>query len=73
LVPKKIENLLVAGRCFSADFEAMKILRLIPPCMAMGQAAGTAAALAISGDVAPGAVKTAELRNKLKEQEVVLE
>lgn len=47
LVPLQIENLLVAGRCLSADFSAQGAVRIIPNCYAMGQAAGTAAALAV--------------------------
>ena len=47
LVPVKIDGLLVAGRCLSADSTAAGAVRVMPPCMAMGQAAGTAAALSI--------------------------
>ena len=47
LVPLKVENLLVAGRCLSATSEAAGAVRVMPPVMAMGQAAGTAAALCI--------------------------
>lgn len=47
LVPKEIEQLLVAGRHYSATPEAQKMSREIPPCMAMGQAVGVAAALAV--------------------------
>ena len=53
LVPKGLDNLVVAGRCISASQDAMVQLRLIPPCFATGQAAGTAAALALSHRVAP--------------------
>ncbi|MGE3726696.1 MAG: FAD-dependent oxidoreductase [Candidatus Sericytochromatia bacterium] len=51
LVPLQIENLLVAGRCLSADFSAQGAVRIIPNCYAMGQAAGTAAALAVQQNV----------------------
>lgn len=47
LVPVKIDGLLVAGRCLSADSTAAGAVRVMPPCMAMGQAAGTAAALSV--------------------------
>jgi hypothetical protein len=47
LVPVGVEQLLVAGRCLSADSTAAGAVRVMPPCMGMGQAAGTAAALAI--------------------------
>lgn len=53
LVPKNIDNLLVAGRCISAQQDAMVQLRLIPPCVVTGQAVGTAAALALKEHVTP--------------------
>jgi hypothetical protein len=45
LIPKDIDNLLVVGRCISATFEAQSGTRGMGPCIATGQAAGTAAAL----------------------------
>lgn len=45
LIPQTVENLLVAGRCFSATHDAHASVRSMAQCMAMGQAAGTAAAL----------------------------
>jgi glycine/D-amino acid oxidase-like deaminating enzyme len=45
LVPLKVENLLVAGRCFSATHDAHASVRSMGQCMAMGQAAGAAAAM----------------------------
>ncbi len=47
LVPKKLHNVLVAGRCASADREAHGSMRVMGSCMSMGQAIGTAAALYI--------------------------
>jgi len=47
LVPRRLEGLLAAGRCFSSDSFANDLLNLIPFCVAMGEAAGTAAALAV--------------------------
>jgi len=46
LIPKGVRNLLVAGRCLSSDRLANSALRVQASCMAMGQAAGAAAALA---------------------------
>ena len=43
LIARDIENLLVAGKCFSATHEAIASSRVIPICMAEGQAAGQAA------------------------------
>lgn len=45
LIPRGLANVLVAGRCFSSTREANGSARVMGPCMAMGQAAGTAAAL----------------------------
>ena len=47
LLAKRVENLLVAGRCFSASHDAHASVRSMAQCMAMGEAAGTAAAMAI--------------------------
>ena len=46
LVPKEIDNMLVAGRCLSADHEAHSAVRIMPICACLGQAAGTAIAQA---------------------------
>ena len=51
LLPKQVDNLLVAGRHYSATSQAQKMSREIPPCMAMGEAAGVAAALALDAGV----------------------
>lgn len=51
MVPKNVDGLLVAGRHYSAEPAAQKISREIPPCMAMGEAAGTAAAIALDSGV----------------------
>ena len=48
LVARDVEGLLMAGKCLSATHEAVASTRVIPICMAQGQAAGTAAALAVS-------------------------
>jgi FAD dependent oxidoreductase len=47
LLPKGVDGLLVAGRHYSSTPSAQKASREIPPCMAMGEAAGLAAALAL--------------------------
>jgi hypothetical protein len=43
---REVDNLLVAGRCISADHDALASTRVMAPSLAVGQAAGTAAALA---------------------------
>ncbi|MEW6666984.1 MAG: FAD-dependent oxidoreductase [Thermodesulfobacteriota bacterium] len=72
LLPRNVDRLLVAGRCFSSDLVANDIMNLIPPCVAMGEAAGTAAALAVKHEVSPRAVHYPELRENLISHGVVL-
>jgi ribulose 1,5-bisphosphate synthetase/thiazole synthase len=72
LVPSKMENLLAAGRCVSADFEIADTLRLIPVCWVTGQAAGIAAALSIQNKCRPRDVDVAKLQNALRQQGVFL-
>jgi hypothetical protein len=72
LLPQGVDSLLVAGRCISADEEAMGQLRLIPVCSATGEAAGTAAALAVREGVTPGKLDIAHLQKVLTGQGVDL-
>ncbi|MBN1190192.1 MAG: FAD-dependent oxidoreductase [Dehalococcoidales bacterium] len=72
LVPVRVEGLLVAGRSFSSLVNANNMLNLIPHCIAMGQAAGTAAALALSRGTSLRKVDYRELQRRLKEQGVPL-
>jgi FAD-dependent oxidoreductase family protein len=58
LVVRDAINVLVAGRCFSATHDAHAAVRSMAQCMAMGQAAGTAAAMAATSDQWEGAVRT---------------
>jgi FAD dependent oxidoreductase len=68
LVPRTTERLLVAGRCFSSDIAANDVLNLIPFCVQMGEAAGTAAALSLKERVAPRHVNYQALQKRLLEQ-----
>lgn len=72
LIPRQIDNLLVAGRCISATHEAMASARMIPACMAMGEACGTAAALCAKQNQTPRCLSSAILRDQLKTQGVIL-
>jgi hypothetical protein len=72
LLPQGVDNLLVAGRCISAEEEAMGQLRLIPVCSATGQAAGTAAALALAAGIPPAKLDVSQLQATLAEQGVDL-
>jgi hypothetical protein len=65
LVPINREQLLVAGRCISTTHEALASTRLTPTVMTLGQAAGTAAALAAERGVFAGSVDAAQLRQML--------
>ena len=65
LVPVKVTNMLIAGRCLSATHEAHAAVRVMPAAFAMGQAAGTAAALAVEHRVEPGDVPIPLLQRTL--------
>jgi hypothetical protein len=65
LLPQKIEGLLVAGRCISTTHEAMAAIRVMSTCMAMGEAAGRAAAIAVADGVSPSRVNVVKLRGEL--------
>jgi hypothetical protein len=65
LLPKKTDNLLLAGRCISGTFLAHSNYRVMPICMAMGQAAGTAAALSVRSDCALRALDIGDLQAQL--------
>jgi hypothetical protein len=65
--------MLVAGRCFSATHDAHASARSMATCMAMGQAAGTAAALAVRAGIMPRSLDVAELRTGLAQDGALLE
>jgi FAD dependent oxidoreductase len=73
LVPKIVDGLLVAGRCVSGTREALGAIRQTAPAMAMGQAAGTAAALSIFSQCAPRTLSVELLRNELRKAAVILD
>lgn len=72
LVPCAIDNLLLAGRCISGTHEAHGSYRVMGTCMAVGQAAGTAAVLAIRRGVIPKRLDGALVRQALIESGVTL-
>ena len=65
LVPEKVGNLLVAGRCASMTHEAMASARVMSTCMAMGEAAGRAAGIAILDGVPVSEVDVKKLQREL--------
>jgi hypothetical protein len=72
LVPEKTDGLLVAGRSFASDARANDAANLIPHCVAIGEAAGTAAALAVRQGVEPRNINYRHLREQLQAQGVPL-
>jgi hypothetical protein len=68
LTPEAIDNLLVAGRCASMTHEGQSAARVSGACFATGEAAGTAAALALAGNTNPRNVATDRLQEQLKQQ-----
>jgi FAD dependent oxidoreductase len=68
LVPKAVDQLLVAGRHYSATPQAQKLSREIPPCMAMGEAAGVAAVVALDSGVPVRAADVPTIQKKLRAQ-----
>ncbi len=73
LLPRGIEGLLVAGRCFSATHDAHASARSMATCMAMGQAAGTAAAMAAADGGTPRLLDPDRVRERLARDGALLE
>ena len=67
LVPQTIDGLLVAGRCSAMDHEAMAATRVMSTCMALGEAAGVAARIAIADGVEVSGVDVAKVQQALLE------
>ncbi|MBE6118979.1 FAD-dependent oxidoreductase [Faecalicoccus pleomorphus] len=65
MITKEIQNLIVTGRCVSASFEAQAAIRTTPTMTALGQAAGTAAALAIQTNQSVNKIDIKNLQNLL--------
>ena len=72
LVPQKIENLLVAGRCISADHEAQASVRIMPIVCCLGEAAGVAAAVAHDGNVSAKDADIAKIQKILTDNGAVI-
>ena len=66
LTPRGLDNLLVAGRCVSADRAIQGSIRVMPGCYITGQAAGMAAALAVEKNTTPRGIVVKELQQRLK-------
>ena len=72
MVPKAVDNLLVAGRCVSVTHAALGSIRVMFTCMVMGEAAGAAARLALREEVPPRELSPAVLQAQLEAQNVIL-
>jgi hypothetical protein len=68
LTPEGLDNVLVAGRCASMTHEGQSAARVSGACFAMGEAAGTAAALALEGNATPRDIAVEKLQQALKQQ-----
>lgn len=72
LVPVKIDNLLAAGRCISAEIRMADLVRLIPNCFVTGHAAGVAATVAVQDGCRPRDVDVSKVQKILRQQEAYL-
>jgi hypothetical protein len=68
LVPTKVDNVLAAGRCVSAEIRMADLVRLIPNCFVTGHAAGAAAAVAVQDGCRPREVEVAKVQRILTQQ-----
>jgi glycine/D-amino acid oxidase-like deaminating enzyme len=66
LLPRRLEGLLVAGRCLSADHRALGSARVMVVCMPMGEACGLAAAMSVERGCTPRELPVGELRRRLR-------
>ncbi|RUT30234.1 FAD-dependent oxidoreductase [Arsenicitalea aurantiaca] len=72
LLPQQVDGLIVAGRCLSASHDAHASVRSIGQCLAMGQAAGVAAALSVANGAEPSQIDPKTLRTRLLEMGAIL-
>ena len=73
MVPESTENLLVAGRCISADHVALGSTRIMSTCMMLGEAAGAAAMLSLHEEVPPSELDPGILQAQLRRQGAILD
>ncbi len=72
VVSQEIEGLLYSGRCISMDSESLASQRIMPTCMAVGEGAGTLAAVAVKRGVAPSRVPAGEVTGILEKNGAIL-
>jgi hypothetical protein len=73
MVPERIDDLLVAGRCISVDHVALGSTRIMSTCMALGEAAGAASVLSLREEVSPRELLPHVLQARLREQGAILD
>ena len=73
LISKDVTNLLASGKCVSADKYAFSAIRVMPPCFAMGEAAGICAALSLQKDANPSLVDVKDVQAAIIENGGYLE
>lgn len=66
MIPVGLKNLVAAGRCTAAEEDAWEVTRVIPTAALTGEAAGTAAALAVSGGVSPDELPVAKIQEAMR-------
>lgn len=72
LLPQDVDGLLLSGRTISMDSTVFASARVMGPCMAIAEAAGTAAAMAVDANTTPRQIDTAHLRDQLTERGAIL-
>jgi hypothetical protein len=72
MISRDVSNLMMAGRCVSSDRETNSSLRVKASCMAMGQAAGTAAAISVLSGVHPSQVPADKVKQALDESGAII-
>ena len=72
LISKDIKNLMMAGRCISTDRETNSAIRVKSSCMAMGEAAGTAAALAVKDNIEVKDISVEKLKDTLDKNGAII-
>src|SRR5690606_19328737 len=73
LVSRNIEGLLTSGRCISVEPYPFGLTRAMATCLAIGEAAGTAAAQAIRNNLSLAAINVQELRAELRSNGAIVE
>ena len=73
MIPRPIENLICPGRAVSVEGQVLGPVRVMAPCMAMGEASGTAAGQVINNKIPFNQVDLVKLRQKLKDVGAIID